>query len=307
MSIVFISHADCLKHQMGAHHPECPERLSAIDDQLIASGIAPLIQRLDAPRASIEQLELVHPLDYIEQIQEATPGHGLAYLDPDTALCPDSWNAALRAAGAAIMATDLVLGGQAEAAFCSVRPPGHHAEHDRAMGFCVFNNIALAVRHAMTQHALERVAIVDFDVHHGNGTEEIFAGDERVLMLSTFRHPYYPHSGADSHAPNMVNVPLPRGADGAALRQAVEQVWLPRLEAHRPQMLFISAGFDAHVEDDMGGLRFTEADYAWITSRIKEVAQRHAAGRIVSVLEGGYALSALGRSVVAHLKVLGGF
>jgi acetoin utilization deacetylase AcuC-like enzyme len=306
MSIVFISHADCLKHQMGAHHPECPERLSAIDDQLIASGIAPLIQRLDAPRASIEQLELVHPLDYIEQIQQATPSHGLAYLDPDTALCPDSWNAALRAAGAAIMATDLVMGGQAEAAFCSVRPPGHHAEHDRAMGFCVFNNIALAVRHAMTQHALERVAIVDFDVHHGNGTEEIFAGDERVLMLSTFRHPYYPHSGADSHAPNMVNVPLPRGADGAALRQAFEQVWLPRLEAHRPQMLFISAGFDAHAEDDMGGLRFTEADYAWITSRIKEVAQRHAAGRIVSVLEGGYALSALGRSVVAHLKVLGG-
>jgi acetoin utilization deacetylase AcuC-like enzyme len=291
---------------MGRYHPECPARLSAIEDHLIASGIGALLQRHEAPEARISELARVHPLEYIEAIREAAPEHGIVHLDPDTAMCPHTLSAALRAAGAAVQATDLVVGGRSASAFCAVRPPGHHATRTRAMGFCIFNNVAVAVRHALEHHGLERVAVVDFDVHHGNGTEDIFGGDERVVMASIFQHPFYPYSGTEDPAPNMANVPLAAGSGGDELREAVEQVWIPALEAHRPQMIFISAGFDAHVEDDMAMLRFTEADYAWVTRRIKDVADRHAQGRIVSVLEGGYALSALGRSVVAHLKVLGG-
>jgi acetoin utilization deacetylase AcuC-like enzyme len=290
---------------MGRHHPECPARLSAIEDHLIASGVGALLQRHEAPPAKISELARVHPLEYIEAIREASPEHGIVHLDPDTAMCPHTLSAALHAAGAAVQATDLVVAGRASSAFCAVRPPGHHATRTRAMGFCIFNNVAIAARHALEQHGLERVAVIDFDVHHGNGTEDIFAGDERVVMASIFQHPFYPYSGTDDPAPNMANVPLAAGAGGEALREAVEQVWLPALDAHKPQMIFVSAGFDAHVEDDMAMLRFTEADYAWVTRRIKEIADRHAQGRIVSVLEGGYALSALGRSVVAHLKVLG--
>jgi acetoin utilization deacetylase AcuC-like enzyme len=247
----------------------------------------------------------VHPLEYIEAIRDASPQSGIVHLDPDTAMCPRTWDAAVRAAGAAIHATDLVLGRRAENAFCAVRPPGHHATRTRAMGFCLFNNVAVGAMHALERYGLERVAIIDFDVHHGNGTEDIFSDDERVVMASIFQHPFYPYSGTDDPAPNMANVPLPAGSDGRALRAAVEKVWLPALEELEPQMIFVSAGFDAHVEDDMAMLRFTEADYAWVTQRIKEVADKHAGGRIVSVLEGGYALSALGRSVVTHLKVLG--
>jgi len=200
---------------------------------------------------------------------------------------------------------DLVLGKRAENAFCAVRPPGHHATRTRAMGFCLFNNVAVAAKHALEQHGLERVAIIDFDVHHGNGTEDIFSDDQRVVMASIFQHPFYPYSGTEDPAPNMANVPLPAGSDGRALRAAVDRIWMPALEELEPQMIFISAGFDAHVEDDMAMLRFTESDYAWVTQRVKEIADKYAEGRIVSVLEGGYALSALGRSVVAHLKVLG--
>jgi acetoin utilization deacetylase AcuC-like enzyme len=291
---------------MGAYHPECPERLSAIDDALIAGRIADYLVPYDAPRASDEQLLRVHPRPYIEAIQSAAPSHGIVHLDPDTAMSPGSLDAALRAAGAGVLATDLVLGGKHHAAFCSVRPPGHHATRTRAMGFCIFNNIAVAAKHALEHHGLERVAIIDFDVHHGNGTEAIFADDARVLMVSTFQHPFYPYSGTDDPAANMVNVPLPAGTGSDGFRKAVEEAWIPALEKFAPQMVFFSAGFDAHVEDDMAMLRLVDADYGWVTQQVKHVADRCAHGRIVSMLEGGYALSALGRSVVQHLRALGG-
>jgi acetoin utilization deacetylase AcuC-like enzyme len=306
MPAAFITHPDCLKHDMGAHHPECPARLSAIEDQLIASGLGAHLQRLEAPLATDEQLARVHPIEYVRAIREAAPRQGTVHLDPDTAMNPYSLQAALRAAGAAVLATDLVMSGKAKSAFCSVRPPGHHACRARPMGFCIFNNVAVAARHALEAHGAERVAIIDFDVHHGNGTEEIFEGDAQVLMASTFQHPFYPYSGTHEPARNMVNVPLAAGAGSREFRQAVRDAWLPALEDFGPQFLLFSAGFDAHAEDDMAMLRFTDADYAWVTAQLKEVAERHAQGRIVSVLEGGYALSALGRSVVQHVRVLSG-
>jgi len=291
---------------MGEHHPESPARLRAIDDQLIASGLLSFLQHYDAPLATFEQLARVHKPHYIEAVQAASPQHGLVYLDPDTAMNPFTLNAALRAAGAVVLATDLVLEGKLENAFCAIRPPGHHAESGRAMGFCLFNNVAVGVAHAIEKFGLKRVAIVDFDVHHGNGTEEIFHDDPRVMLCSTFQSPFYPYCGADSGNDHIINVPLPAGTDGAAFRQAVTERWLPALERFRPEMLFISAGFDAHWEDDMAMFRLKEADYAWVTQQIKDVAEKHAQGRIVSALEGGYELHALGRSVAAHIKVLSG-
>lgn len=291
-------------HDMGAHHPESPDRLSAISDRLIASGLDLYLAFHDAPQAEIEHLSRAHPVEYVEEILSIVPVNGIHHLDPDTAMCPGTVKAALRAAGAGVLATDLVMTEQVENSFCAVRPPGHHAERARAMGFCFFNNVAVAARHALDAHGLERVAIVDFDVHHGNGTEDIFSGDRRVLMVSTFQHPYYPYSGTDDPAENMLNVPLPAGTRGEGFREVVESTWLPALEAFRPQAIFISAGFDAHFEDDMGSLGLLESDYAWVTQQIKAIARRHAQGRIVSILEGGYCLSALGRSVVAHIKVL---
>lgn len=307
MTIAYITHPDCLKHEMGRHHPECPERLGAIDDQLLSAGIMGLLQHHEAPLATTEQITRVHPSGYFESIRDASPERGIVHLDPDTAMSPGSFDAAMRAAGAAVLATDLVASGQAGTAFCAIRPPGHHATRGRAMGFCLFNNVAIAAMHALEHHGLSRVALVDFDVHHGNGTEDVFSGDQRAIMVSIFQHPYYPYSGSESAATNMHNAPLRAGSGGDALRNVVETSWIPALEKFRPQMIFISAGFDAHAEDDMGGLRFVEADYAWVTRRVVEVAARHSKGRIVSVLEGGYALSALARSVVAHIKVLGDF
>lgn len=295
---------------MGAGHPECPQRLDAIGDQLRASGIDMALDFHDAPEATLEQLERAHTAGYVMQLQETMrqvreAGEPKA-LDPDTVVGPGTWGAALRAAGAAVAATDRVLSGQAENAFCAVRPPGHHATRDETMGFCFFNNVAVAARHALDVHGLQRVAIIDFDVHHGNGTEDIIAGDERVLMCSYFQHPLYPYSGAVPKGTNMVNVPVAPYTRGPEIRQTIEQSWLPALEAFRPQMIFISAGFDAHREDDLGQLGLVEDDYAWITTQLKAVADRHAQGRIVSCLEGGYALSALARSVVAHVRVLAG-
>jgi acetoin utilization deacetylase AcuC-like enzyme len=248
----------------------------------------------------------VHPIEYVRAIREAAPAEGTVHLDPDTAMNPYSLNAALRAAGAAVLATDLVMSGEVDNAFCGVRPPGHHACRARPMGFCIFNNVAVAARHAMAVHGVTRVAIVDFDVHHGNGTEDIFEDDGNVLMVSTFQHPFYPYSGTEDPAPNMLNVPLPAGAGSEPFRDAVSQVWLPALDAFRPELVVISAGFDAHVEDDMAMLRLHDADYGWVTEQLVEVAARHAGGRIVSSLEGGYALDALARSVTRHLKVLAG-
>jgi len=291
---------------MGQHHPECPERLQAITDQLIASGLIGCLIEYEAPLATREQLSRVHSPAYVDAVAASSPESGIVHLDPDTAMSPHSYQAALRAAGAVVLATDLVLGGKAANAFCCVRPPGHHAERQRAMGFCFFNNVAIGVAHALDAHGLARAAVVDFDVHHGNGTEDIFRDDERVLMVSTFQHPFYPYSGIDGRSERMVNIPLPAYTDGSGFRAAVQSHWLGALERFRPQVVFVSAGFDAHREDDMAALGLVEADYAWVTQVIKQVAERHAEGRVISVLEGGYNLSALGRSVTAHLKVMAG-
>jgi acetoin utilization deacetylase AcuC-like enzyme len=306
MPTAFITHADCLKHDMGAHHPERPARLTAIEDQLIASGVGQHLARYEAPLATDEQLARVHPPDYVRAIRDAALRAGTVHLDPDTAMNPWTLQAALRAAGAAVLAVDLVLEKKVTSAFCAVRPPGHHACRARPMGFCIFNNVAVAARHAVHQHGLERVAIIDFDVHHGNGTENIFEGDDNVLMASTFQHPFYPYSGTDDPARNMVNVPLAAGSGSREFREAVREAWIPALNEYRPELVIFSAGFDAHAEDEMAMLRFSDADYAWVTEQLKAVADKHAGGRMVSMLEGGYALSALGRSAVQHIKVMAG-
>ena len=304
MPVAFITHPDCALHDMGTLHPESPARLRAISDQLIASGIDINLRHYEAPLATRAQLYRVHARSYVDHIFTDAPEQGLLMLDPDTSMNPHSLNAALRAAGAGVFAVDLIMQKQIDAAFCSVRPPGHHAERKRAMGFCIFNNIAVAVAHALENFQLERVAIVDFDVHHGNGTENIFQDDERVLLCSSFQHPYYPFSGADTRSSHIVNTPLARASNGAAFRAAVTNRWLPALGAHQPQLIFISAGFDAHLEDEMAGLALVEDDYAWVTSEIRKLANQYCQGHIVSMLEGGYALSALGRSVAAHINAL---
>ena len=298
---------------MGAGHPECPERLDAIDDRLLISGVGDALEHLQAAPAALADIELAHSRHHIatlrgltdtlrEDINAGGPTH--AQVDPDTSLNIYTWDAALAAAGATLAATDAVLAGELENAFCAVRPPGHHAGRESAGGFCFFNNVAIAAKYALERHGLRRVAIVDFDVHHGNGTENIVAGDERILMVSFFQHPFYPEGGAQSDAANLVNIPVPAYTRGMEVRELIEMHWVPRLEEHRPEMIFISAGFDAHREDEMGQMGLVEQDYAWITMRIKDIARRYAQGRIVSSLEGGYDLSALGRSVEAHIRVL---
>jgi acetoin utilization deacetylase AcuC-like enzyme len=297
---------------MGAGHPECPQRLDAIEDRLLITGLDQAIERREATPAALADLELAHSRMHLAALRGlsdnlrddvAAGGPAHAQIDPDTSINVHSWDAILMAAGAAIDATDAVLAGEMVNAFCSVRPPGHHAGREKAMGFCFVNNVAVAAKYALERHGLKRVAIIDFDVHHGNGTEDIVAGDERILMCSFYQHPFFPE-GDHRQAPNLVNLPVPAYTKGMDIRELIDMMWLPRLDAHRPEMLFISAGFDAHREDDMGQLALNENDFAWITLRMKEVAQRHAKGRIVSCLEGGYSLSALARSVEAHLRVL---
>jgi len=304
MPVAFITHPSCLLHEMGPYHPECPERLSAVGDRMIAAGVDSYLKHYTATEATREQIGRVHSSAYIDEIESASPDAGLHYIDPDTALNPHTLTAARHAAGAVVMAVDLVMKGEVATAFCAVRPPGHHAERRRAMGFCLFNSVAIGAAHALAAHGLSRVAIVDFDVHHGNGTEDIFQGDPRVLMVGTFQHPLYPYCGFDDPAPNMINVPLPAGAGSDEFRAAVTSKWLPALDKFEPEMILVSAGFDAHREDPLAGLKFTEADYAWVTEQLVAVAGRHAQRRIVSSLEGGYALSALGRSAAEHVRVL---
>jgi acetoin utilization deacetylase AcuC-like enzyme len=290
---------------MGDWHPETPARLQAIEDQLILARLSDLVERRDGPPAPVEAILRNHSQGALDLVRENLPAAGQHYpLDADTLLCKDSYRAALRAAGLALAATDDVIAGAVDNAFCAIRPPGHHARPAEPMGFCLFNNVAIAARHALDVHGLERVAIVDFDVHHGNGTEESFRDDPRVLMASFFQHPFYPYTEPSPITATNINIPVPAYSGGDVVRKLVLEQWLPALHAYRPQMIFISAGFDAHKEDDLGGMALVEADYAWMTHQLVEVARLYAGGRIVSCLEGGYNLSALGRSVAAHVKAL---
>ena len=304
MPIAYISHPDCLLHDVGGYHPERPARLYAIQDQLIMSGLEFVLMPHDAPLADRKHLERVHDPDYVAAMFEQAPEQGVLALDDDTLMMPKTLNAALRAAGAVVLGVDLVLANETKSAFCAVRPPGHHAERNRAMGFCYFNNIAVGAAHALDVKGLERVAIVDFDVHHGNGTEHIFQDDPRVLFCSSFQHPFYPFTGHETETEHVVNITLPAGTGGKLFREQIEAHWLPALHHFKPQLVMISAGFDGHLEDEMAQLHLLETDYAWISSRLKEIADQYAGGRIVSCLEGGYALGALGRSVAAHLNAL---
>ncbi len=304
MTVAYITHTDCLLHAASQEHPEQSARLTAIADRLSSSGLASRLQYYEAEKVERRLLERVHEPGHVFRIFTGAPGEGVSYLDPDTFMNPKSLDAAMRAAGAVVQGVDLVMAGEANAAFCAVRPPGHHAEHNRAMGFCFFNNIAVGVVHALEVHGLERIAIVDFDVHHGNGTEDIFRDDPRVLLCSSFQHYFYPFSGFDTRNDHILNLPLPAGTDGETFRKQVMEHWFSALEEFRPQMLFFSAGFDAHAEDPLGGMQLHEDDFAWITREVRTIAERHAGGRIVSTLEGGYDLSALARSVAAHIEVL---
>ena len=302
--LAVISHPDCLLHEAGADHPENAGRLHAINNQLIASGLDFVARHYDAPSATREQLLHVHDAALVDRIIATAPQQGAMMIDDDTVMTPHSLSAALRAAGAGIMGVDLIMRSEANPVFCAVRPPGHHAERSRAMGFCLFNNIAVAAAHALENYGFQRIAIVDFDVHHGNGTEDIFREDERVLFCSSFQHPFYPYTGHDSDTRNLVDVPLKAGTDGSRFRESVRAHWFPALERFKPQFLFISAGFDGHALDDMSDLLLTEADYAWLTEELVSQAAEYADGRILSMLEGGYETGSLARSVTRHLKAL---
>ncbi|GAC1664712.1 MAG: histone deacetylase family protein [Steroidobacteraceae bacterium] len=307
MTTAYITHPDCLRHEMGPGHPECPARLSAIGEHMRASGLLDELRCLEAPVADPDDLKRVHRAAYVDLIFDNAPSEGYVQLDPDTSMNAHSLSAARRAAGAGVLAVEEVIEGRSTNAFCAVRPCGHHATQARSMGFCIFNNIGVAAAYALEKKGLERVAIIDFDVHHGNGTEDMFSEPrwrDRVLMASFFQHPFYPYSGTANPAPNMINVPLAEGSGGDAAKQAIEARWLPALENFKPQMIFISAGFDAHREDLLGGMALVEGDYAWMTRELMTLAARHSQQRIVSMLEGGYNLAALGRSVVTHVRTL---
>jgi acetoin utilization deacetylase AcuC-like enzyme len=302
----YITHPACQQHDTGAAHPECASRLYAIEDQFISTGLRDALLYVDAPDVTPEQLLRVHTLEHIETVSATIPDSGYDRLDPDTVVSPDSLSAAFRAAGALVAAADLVVTGEMDSVFCGVRPPGHHAESNRAMGFCLFNNVAVGAAHALEAHGIGKVAILDFDVHQGNGTEEIFADDDRVLFCSTFEHPFYPFTPVPPNAANRVNVPLEATAKSEEFRTAVTDQWIPAIERFEPEMIFVSAGFDAHVDDEMSHVSLTDADYRWVSEQIVDVASGSAAGRIVSTLEGGYELKSLARCVEMHIRVLMG-
>ena len=301
---LYITHPACRMHDMGSEHPESPQRLDAIGDQLLAGGMLPVLIEQEAQQASMADILRVHTPEYLSFLQDNSPAEGHYVIDDDTSMNPWTLQAAYTAAGAGITAVDAIMHGKAHSGFCAVRPPGHHASAAQAMGFCFLNNVAVAAAYAMETYGFSRVAIIDFDVHHGNGTEDIFAHDDRVLMCSFYQHPLFPDTVKEHTASNMLNVPVPAHATAEAVRAIVSEQWMPRLKSFAPEMLFISAGFDAHLEDEMAQLRLTEADYAWMTRLLVEQAAESAQGRIVSMLEGGYSLSALGRSVLAHIRAL---
>lgn len=304
MPTALITHNDCVLHEISPGHPERPERIGAILDQLKKENLYDYLTLFDAPLADPAAAESCHPRSYIDSIVKSSPESGRVQLDADTAMNPHSLNAALRGVGAGILGTDKVIAGEVANAFCVVRPPGHHAEKTQAMGFCFFGNIAIAARHAIKSHGLKRVAIVDFDVHHGNGTEDIVDGDEKILFCSSFQYPLYPGSYRPNVPGQRVNVPLASGTGSEDFRQEILEHWIPALNKFKPEMIFVSAGFDAHIEDPLAELALRDNDFVWITQQLMSVADEHADGRIVSMLEGGYSLPALARSATAHVREL---
>ena len=306
MSTAFISHPDCHDHDTGEGHPENASRLSAIEDRLLASRISDFVRYLDAPEVTREQLLRAHTADYLAMIDAVIPRQGYARLDPDTVISSGTLQAAKRAAGSVILAVDQLMGGQMRNAFCSVRPPGHHAESDRALGFCIYSNIAIGVKHALEEHGLKKVAVVDFDVHQANGTENILIGDDRVLYCSIFQHPFFPYTPLPENNERVISIPLDASAASTEFRAAVTDHWLPALEQFEPEMIFVSAGFDAHRDDEMSYVSLTDADFRWVSEEIVRMADISASGRIVSALEGGYEIHSLARCVESHIRVLMG-
>jgi len=306
MSVAYIYHPECVTHEMGDEHPEHPARIGAIENQLMSSQLFDFVRHYESPTATRRQLSRAHDLKYIDKILNFSkrPAGDHESLDPDTILTPKTPQAALRSAGAAILATDLVMTKKHREAFCNVRPPGHHALRSQAMGFCFFNNVAVGAMHAIQEYGLRRVAIIDFDVHHGNGTEDIVKDDPRIMLCSSFEHPFYPFSGTEETGRNVLNTPMPAGTNGDKYKEMMQEKWLPALHRFKPELIFISAGFDAHRDDDMGHFLLNVNDYAWITKEILAIADKYAEGRVVSMLEGGYELSSLARSVASHLRVL---
>jgi len=306
MATLLVTHRDCVLHEISPGHPESPGRIDAILDQLKKQDLYDHCTLADAPKAEQEVLSLGHDGAHIENIFVSSPASGSVQLDADTAMNPHSLTAALRGVGAGLLATDAVMEKRIDNAFCITRPPGHHAEHDRAMGFCFFGNVAIAARHAIKQHGVERVAIVDFDVHHGNGTEDIVDGDNKILFCSSFQHPFYPGGYRQNIPHQRLNLPLSAGCKSAEFREAIKATWLPELESFQPELIIISAGFDAHAEDPLAGLLLVDDDFLWITQQILDVADKYAEGRVVSMLEGGYSLPALARSASLHVRALMG-
>ncbi|QBM16569.1 histone deacetylase-like amidohydrolase [Marinobacter sp. JH2] len=304
MTTAFFSHDDCLKHNMGPEHPESPERITSILAHIADTELQQNLDWVRPEEITRDQLLMVHPESYLQQLDLMAPTRGRVFTDPDTSLMPDTLRAARLAAGGNVQAVDMVMSSQVTNAFVCTRPPGHHAERTKSMGFCFYNNIALAALRALNFHQLERVAIIDFDVHQGNGTVDIVSGDERIMMCSSFQHPLYPHSHVHRQPDNIINAPIEANCSSAEYRKRVEASWLKKLQDFRPQLVLVSAGFDGHRLDPMAETNLETEDYRWLTEMIVSVAHDHANDRVISTLEGGYHLRALGESVVAHLEVL---